>query len=146
MHTISKRLDPYRRDLLFDTVIVKDEYRSDFNIQLKKSASFFKHANRQTETEIEFHPEISEIFILYALAGRELCGHPQSMEESAYLWWFQLNEPSMLTENGRKFIMDNIASKHLESLRAISKHQFFNAFQEARRRGTPLGKPRLVIE
>jgi hypothetical protein len=78
MHAISKRLNPHRRDLLFDTLLIKDEYRSEFNIQLKKSASFFKHANRETETEIEFDPPISEMFILYALAGRELCGHPKA--------------------------------------------------------------------
>jgi|SRR5271166_6982401 len=46
IHTISKRLNPYRRDLLFDSLLIKDEYRSEFNITLKKHASFFKHANR----------------------------------------------------------------------------------------------------
>jgi hypothetical protein len=146
MHTLSKRRNPYRRDLLFDTVLIKDEYRSDFNIQLKKSSSFFKHANRETETEIEFVPEISEMFIFYALAGRELCGHPQSMEESAYLWWIQLNKPSMLTEKGQKFTTDHVPPDVLDYLRTISKSQFFYAFQEARRLGTPLGKPTLVIE
>ncbi len=146
MHTLSKRRNPYRRDLLFDTLVIKDEYRNDFNIQLKKTASFFKHANRETETEIEFDPEISEMFILYALAGRELYGHPQSMEESAYLWWMQLNKPSMLTEKGRQFMTDRVPADVLDHLRTISKSQFFHAFQEAGRRGTPWGKPTLVIE
>ena len=146
MHAISKRLNPYRRDLLFDTVLIKDEYRSEFNIQLKKTASFFKHANRETETEIEFNPELSELFIFYAVAGRELCGHPQSMEESTYLWWVQINMPSRLTEKGREFVADHVPSDVLDDLRSVPKSQFFQAFQGARRRGTSFGKPRLVIE
>src|SRR5579872_5321845 len=75
MHVLSKRRDKYRRDLLFDSVLIKDEYRSEFNKGLKKVASFFKHANHEDETEIEFDPELSEMFIMYAIAGRELCGH-----------------------------------------------------------------------
>jgi hypothetical protein len=146
MHTISKRINPHRRDLLFDTVLIKDEYRSEFNIQLKRTASFFKHANRETETKIEFDPEISEMFILYALAGRDLCGHPQSSEESTYLWWMQLNRPSMLTDKGQKFVADHVPPDVLDHLRSISRSQFFYAFQEARRRGTSFGKPRLIIE
>jgi len=86
------------------------------------------------------------MFILYAIVGRELCGHPQSMEESAYLWWLQLNMPSMLTEKGRKFVTDHVPPNVIDNLRSISKGQFFYAFQEVRRRGTRLGKPRLVVE
>ncbi len=146
MHAISKRLNPYRRDLLFDSLVIKDEYRDQFNIQLKKSASFFKHANRATETEIEFRPVISEFFILYAIAGRELCGHPQRWEESAYLWWMQLNTPSLLTDKGQKFVADLVPPDVLDSLRALPRSKFFYAFQEARKLGTNFGKPRLVIE
>ena len=145
MHAVSKRLNPYRRDLLFDSLVIKDEYRDLFNIQLKKSASFFKHANRATETEIEFDPSISEMFILYAIAGRELCKHGQSSEESAYLWWMQLNQPELLTEGGRKFVSDRIPANTLEDIRRFPKSKFYEAFMEARRAGTPWGKPRLVI-
>jgi hypothetical protein len=146
MHAVSKRLNPLRRELIFDSLVIKDEYRDLFNIQLKKSASFFKHANRATETEIEFDPSISEFFILYAVAGRELCKHPQSAEESAYLWWVQLNQPALLTENGRKFLADRIPANVLDGLRKVPKGQFFNAFLEARKLGTPMGKPRLIID
>jgi hypothetical protein len=141
MHTLSKRRNPYRRDLLFDTVLIKDEYRSDFNIQLKKSASFFKHANRETETEIEFVPEISEMFIFYALAGRELCGHPQSMEESAYLWWIQLNKPSMLTDKGRKFTTDHVPPDVLDHLRTTPKANSSMRFRRRVGSELPWGSP-----
>jgi hypothetical protein len=62
------------------------------------------------------------------------------------LWWIQLNKPSMLTEKGREFIADKIPSDTLDYLRTISKSNFFDVFQEMRRRGTFLGKPRLVID
>jgi len=54
--------------------------------------------------------------------------------------------PSMLTEKGRKFVTDHVPPNVIDNLRSISKGQFFYAFQEVRRRGTRLGKPRLVVE
>src|SRR5712692_10574841 len=73
IHAVSKKRNPTRRDLLFDSVLIRDEYRSRFNIGLKKHAYFLKHADRDPDAEIEFNPELSETFILYAICGRELC-------------------------------------------------------------------------
>ncbi len=80
IHAVSKKRNPYRRDLLFNSLVIKDEYRSQVNIYLKKYAYFFKHADRNPDAEIEFNPELSETFILYAICGRELCGEPSSEE------------------------------------------------------------------
>ncbi len=38
LHTISKKRNSYRRDLLFDSDLIKDEYRADFNKAVKKHA------------------------------------------------------------------------------------------------------------
>jgi hypothetical protein len=149
IHTVSKKRNKYRRDLLFDTDWIKDEYRSDWNITLKKEAYFFKHADREPEGEIEFNPEKTWGFILYAIAGRELSGEPQSEEESIFLWWLQIHEPHFLTESGRKFMADHVPIEALEQVRTLPKHQFFKAWSEARRQarngGPRIGTPRLHI-
>jgi hypothetical protein len=133
LHTVSKKRNKYRRDLLFDTDLVKDEYRSQWNMRLKKEAHFFKHADRDPDGEIEFNPEVSWGFILYATLGRELCGVSPSEEESAFLWWFQIHEPKLLTEEGRKALADLMPVEKLEYIRSIPKYEFLEAFHGARR-------------
>jgi|GraSoi_2013_80cm_1033760.scaffolds.fasta_scaffold39606_1 hypothetical protein len=133
IHTVSKKRNPYRRDLLFDTLLIKDEYRKDFCIKLKEHAWFFKHADRDSEAEIEFNSELSEGFILYAILGRELCGEPQSQEESTYLWWLQLHHPSILTQKGRDALAKLMPVENLQYIRRLSKRDFFEGMQDARR-------------
>lgn len=135
IHAVSKKRNPYRRDLLFDSLIIKDEYRSQYNKILKRHASFFKHASRDNELdmEIEFTPGMSEMFILYASVGRDQCGEPQSEVESAFLWWFQIHNPDLLTEQGRKAVGDLMPVEQLELIRTIPKRQFLEAFRQAHR-------------
>ena len=44
IHVISKKRNKYRHDLLFDSDLIKDEYRGEFNKLIKKPGNFFKHA------------------------------------------------------------------------------------------------------
>ena len=69
-HFVSKSRNPNRRDLLFDTR-VKDKYRKEWLGIIKKSAHFFKHANRDPDGVLDFHPEMNEGFILFAIAAHE---------------------------------------------------------------------------
>lgn len=149
IHAVSKKRDNYRRDLLFDSDLIKDEYRSDWNKLLKKEAYFFKHGDRDPEGEIEFNPEKSWGLILYAIVGRALAGESQSEEESAFLWWLQIHEPHLLSEQGRKFMADRVPFESLEQIRSIPKHQFWNVWSEARRLaregGPRIGIPRIHL-
>ena len=133
IHAISKRRDPNRRDLLFDSVLVKDEYRREFNATIRKHANFFKHADKDGDSVIEFNPALSELFILFAILGRELCGEPPSDEESIFLWWLKIHKPHILTERGRQVVADNIPMDSLEHCRTLAKHEFFEVGIEARR-------------
>jgi hypothetical protein len=133
IHAVSKKRNPYRRDLLFDSLVIKDEYRSQVNIYLKKYAYFFKHADRNPDAEIEFNPELSETFILYAICGRELCGEPSSEEESNYLWWLQIHHSDILTQKGRDALSNLMSAENIELLRRVSKHEFFKGMNDARR-------------
>src|SRR6266849_392075 len=57
------------RDLLFDTLIVKDEYLGEWNKLIKRPANFFKHARHDPDGTIDFNPALSEGFILFSLIG-----------------------------------------------------------------------------
>jgi hypothetical protein len=59
VHVFSKKRNPFRRDLLFDTDLIKDEYRNEFNKRVKRHAYFFKHADRTPDAVIDFNPEIN---------------------------------------------------------------------------------------
>jgi hypothetical protein len=125
VHVVSKKRNPYRRDLLFDSDLIKDEYRSEFNKRVKRHAYFFKHADREPEGIIDFDPAINEWFILYGIVGRRLCGGPPAQEESAFLWWMQLHHPDILTEEGHKALAHRFSTDSLQSIRLLSKADFF---------------------
>jgi hypothetical protein len=141
IHTISKKRDPNRRDLLFDSLLIKDEYRTEYNALVRRHANFFKHADKEGDAIIEFNPELSELFILFAILGRELCGESPTEEESIFLWWFQINNPRLLTEQGQKTVADLLPINNLESLKILTKHEFFQVWREASRSNERRGIP-----
>jgi hypothetical protein len=55
-HAVSEHRDPYRRGLLFDTLLIKDEFRCDWNKLVRREANFFKHGDRDAEAVIDFDP------------------------------------------------------------------------------------------
>lgn len=131
-HTISKKRDPNRRDLLFDTDLIKDEYRRQWHDLIKKNAHFFKHADRDPEAVLDFNLDMNEWFILYAIAGRQLCGESQSDEESDFMWWFSFHSPHLLTDAGRKMLADRWPVDTIEWARKLSKRELIEAFRQAR--------------
>ena len=131
-HTVSKKRDPNRRDLLFDTDYIKDEYRRDWHDLIEKNAHFFKHADRDPDGVLDFNLANNEFFILFAIAGRQLCGESDSQEESDFMWWLSLHKPNLLTEAGRKMVSDHLPVDAIERARKLSKGEFFEAFRQAR--------------
>jgi hypothetical protein len=54
LHHLSKKRDPFRRDLIFDTDHIKVEHLGDWNKLIRRHANFFKHADRDGDSVIEF--------------------------------------------------------------------------------------------
>jgi len=131
-HTISKQRDPYRRDLLWDSDWIKDEYKRDWEHLVKKDGTFFKHADRDPNGVLDFNPEINEWYIMFAITGRELCGESQSQEESCFNWWFFITKPKYLTDNGRKMLTDRVPPDVIEYARSRTKREFFELLHDAR--------------
>src|SRR4029077_13546735 len=112
--------------------LIRDEKRSEFNIWIKKKASFFKHADKDGEVVVEFHPSLSELFIMFCVLGVELCGERKNACEIAFIWWLSIERPDWLTERGRKGLDDLMPIENLQHLRSRPKSEFLNAFKIAR--------------
>ena len=112
--------------------IVKKEYRNEISTALKQHANFFKHASRDPDETIEFHPGLSELFILIAVQTLSACGELLREEERAFLVWMQLHSPELLNPEGQKLLNDSIPVKILDELRRLPKHEFFENWLQAR--------------
>lgn len=123
------------RDLLFDTLIIKDEYRKQFNSMLREPANFFKHHrhNNPENPEIEFHPELCQIFFFFSIFGLELAGYERTDEESVFSIWYMIHTPDALTDKGREELLQFAPVESLDMIRQIGKRQFFEGVMEARR-------------
>lgn len=123
------------RDLLFDSLVIRDEYRKDFNVLLRNPANFFKHAQRgkSENPTIEFYPETSDLFILFSILGLSLIDMELNSEESAFCWWINFHKPEWLTEKGRKFLSDRFPVDSIRKIRWLKKSEFFDIFMDARR-------------
>jgi hypothetical protein len=133
IHAVSKQRNPGRRDLLFDSALIKDQYRRQWAESIKKHANFFKHAQNDGNSIIEFKPAISEMFLFYSLYGMELCGERHNDEESAFIYWINIHRTDLLTDSGREKYEQSLPVETRNILKSIRKDEFLHYVKEARR-------------
>jgi len=100
IHVISKKHRP--RGLIFDSDVIKDEYRAEWNILMKAASNFFKHANRDADKTFEFHPSLSDLFIMFSLQGLSYCGDEMNEAYSAFMYWIGLHHPNFFVKEMRE--------------------------------------------
>jgi hypothetical protein len=137
IHHISKKKNR-PKPLIYDTDHIKDEYRKKWEALIKNPANFFKHASTDPDATIEFHPPVSELFILYSVLGVSFCGEKQNDEESAFMFWRYFHHPRSMTPEGRERLMKLFPVGGVEKIRALPRDQFLKAFMLARRANTRL--------
>ena len=120
------------RDLLYDSAVIKDEYRSMWIATIKRPVNFFKHADNDSEDIIEFRPFSSLLFMLFSLLGLGAIGEQTNDVEDALTTWIALNEPNLVRENYRKLLAKSISVNALTHLRTISKGEFLKAYVRGR--------------
>lgn len=121
------------RDLLFDSIVIKDEYRSEWSLFLKQAGNFFKHADKDPEGSIDFNPALSELFIFMSILGVRLSGETLNDAEEAFNFWTYFHKPNWLTPKGRERFVESIPVDHLENIRRLPKNEFFKVILAARR-------------
>ncbi|HEY6281051.1 MAG TPA: hypothetical protein VIW72_04565 [Burkholderiales bacterium] len=123
IHDINRKKG--NRDLLFDSLVIKEEYRSEFLKVVRKDMNFFKHAEEDPEAITEFIPRSSEMFILFSILGLELLGVKLNDIEATFMFWVYFHNPRWLTEAGRKAFIDRIPVEHLTEIQNVDKSDFF---------------------
>ena len=133
IHNITKEFRTH--DLLFDSLMVRDEFRPQVNTMLREPANFFKHAKRgKAENPVlEFHPEISELFIFFAVCGLRYASISLADEERAFSIWLTIQRPNFVTEKGREFLENKLPVESINQIRRMSPGDYFHGFMEARR-------------
>jgi hypothetical protein len=116
------------RDLLYDSLITKDEFRDDAKRLLKCHYNYFKHSDKDPDGTIEFNPSITEIYILFSLFGLELFGIKHNEIRGAFIIWHAIHNPNRLTEKGKKQYIENISPDNISKIRNSSRNDFFHSY------------------
>lgn len=135
-HQIVHDINRHRggRDLLYDSILIKDEFRREaIKNYLKKHYNFFKHADSDPAGTISFDRIITEGIILFTLLGLELLGREPDEVRGAFSIYYFLRNPHLLTEKGKAVFIDAFPDESGKNALSMSKQQFFEAYILLRR-------------
>jgi hypothetical protein len=85
-------------ELLYNSLVFKDEYRSEAIRRFKKEYNFFKHADTDPSATIEFNPEITPGMMLFACFGLKVLGQPTNELRDAFATYMAMARPRILKE------------------------------------------------
>jgi hypothetical protein len=140
VHSIlEKRYPPGQGpELLFNSLVIKDEGRSQWIRLLKKPQNFFKHADKDPDPEgsIEFFPDGTEMFILVTLQGLGHLSVSYSVPQAAFLAWYPYHHPELLSSKGRAAYLKGKTAAKLVDIAAVPKGEFLRVYRLLRVRAT----------
>ena len=113
------------RDLIYDSLNIKEEYRREANRFLKHPYNFFKHAANDAFDTIEFKPILTELFIIFTSLGLEILGRKPDPIRAAFNIYFGWRNPHILTEKGKSEWIARISEENRNLVLDMPKHQFF---------------------
>ena len=114
-------------DLLYDSLVIKDEYRKEWIARIKGTYNFLKHADRDSTESVEFDPINNEFFILYTGLGLELLGVKPNIARAAFTLYQMLSHPDILTEKGRSDLEPYPETMRQQAL-TMKKSAFFGQY------------------
>jgi hypothetical protein len=120
IHTVSRRKGAY--DLIYDSDMIKDEYRREWASSVKSHANFFKHADHDPDEIIQFSPFENEFFFLYCAKALYQTGELLSVELRAYLTWLEIFRPKFIKEHA----IGRIPIEVVNHAKNVSRQEFLN--------------------
>lgn len=121
------------RDLIYDTLIVKERYLPKAREFFKRAYNFFKHADKDADTTIEFNASLTEFFIAMTSLGLEILGRQPDIIRDAFTLYYGLKNPDLLTKKGKSGLFGEIPEDKRKQALSISKQQFFECYTSQRR-------------
>lgn len=117
-------------DLIYDSTVIKDEYRGYVVPLLKRNANFFKHARNDSDKTIEFDPKLSSLFMFVSIVGLQRIGEPVGDVEDAFIYWNKLHNDTWFSQIAGN---DAVPVDMINKLRGIPKQDFLKVFLGAKR-------------
>ena len=115
------------RDLIYDSLVVKDEYRQEWIDRIKGTYNFLKHADKDPTATVEFDPASNEFFIMFTCLGLKLLGIKPNIARAGFVLHQMLSHPEILTNQGKSLLAPYPDAMKNQALQ-IPKKEFFEAY------------------
>lgn len=121
------------REMLFDSIWIKDEYRKEFVDYVKKDMNFFKHADKDPDPIgiTEFYPATTVMFFLFSIIGLENLGEHQNDIEKTLMLWITVHHPNWLLGEVKRRLEEPHAEQLIADMRKMNKQEFFETAIQA---------------
>jgi hypothetical protein len=128
VHDINRKL-PVPKEMLFNTDLIKDEYRPAFIKRIKEPMNFFKHARDDApDSSIRFSPLSAVLYILLTISGLHSLGIKASDHSDAFNAWISIHRSDWLTRSYKEVFEKNVPVESLKEIRRLKKHEFLHHF------------------
>ncbi len=118
-------------EVLFRSPNIRPEYHREWAKMVREPSNFFKHADNDPEGKINFYPFSSVMFMLYAITGLAALRVQSGPLERAFSIWLFIHDRRLLSPQGVAFFENSIPVEQIDSLRPLSKKEFFEAMMTA---------------
>jgi len=131
-HEIIHRL--YRnagnRDLMYDSSLIKEEFRADYARMLKGTAAFLKHASNEDNpnSTTELNTSINHTFLTMSVVALLRMKIEMHETELALNFWNIIHHPHWFAEYIQQ---GRIKADGLTDLKTIERRNFLQSFREA---------------
>jgi hypothetical protein len=123
IHTLYRRKG--LQNLLFDSDIIKDEYRGEWAKKLKSVPNFFKHAREDPDGVMDFNTEGNMYLIFFLLTAIHRMGEKWEIEYRIFHLWLLANRPDLIKEGKNPLPIDQQTQ-----LRLLGKQKFWRDCQD----------------
>jgi hypothetical protein len=120
LHTLFKRKG--LSGLIFDSPIIREEYRGDAAKRIKAPATFFKHSQRDPDAVIDFYPRMNELLLFACVHALGRMDEPNSLEYDSLLWWIWVHYPKFFPADTIRY---QIPTDVFQDVTRTSRKEFF---------------------
>lgn len=127
IHAIAQKRG-IKRDLLYDSYNIKDDYRKEFIGLARKPANFLKHADRDPDGILELNSASTIGFFIFGMLGLSLLGEGESDLCRAFVLWCAFHDIELATEDYRRKVLSLAPIDDLNAVREMRRREFLENF------------------
>lgn len=86
------------KSLLVDAEMIRPEKRIEVNSKVREAQNYFKHADRDAESQFKYYPEITPLYLFDACRLYEQITDDRFPEAIGFCTWFYMKYPQLLIE------------------------------------------------